>query len=152
MWLWLWLEESDTRVEAVSNTSIVTLRVVGGDEKGSLKFETVKYGHESQGTRTRERLCWRGPAAYTKDRPIISSDWAPHKNKTVNFKINQYLVMSPRWDSTPRLTDWLTVSRNLTLILTLRSQTERNGAYSVERTTCSWSGGLSDLFTTKPVL
>jgi hypothetical protein len=26
--------------------------------------------------------------------------------------------MSPRWGSTPRLTDWLTVSRNMTLILT----------------------------------
>jgi hypothetical protein len=36
-----------TRVEAGSNTSTVTLRVVGGDEKGSLKSETVKYGHES---------------------------------------------------------------------------------------------------------
>jgi hypothetical protein len=54
-------------VEAGSNTSTVTLRVVGGDEKGSLKSETVKYGHESQGTLTRERLCWRGPAAYIKD-------------------------------------------------------------------------------------
>jgi hypothetical protein len=32
-------------VEAGSNTSIVALRVVGGDEKGSLKSETVKYGH-----------------------------------------------------------------------------------------------------------
>jgi hypothetical protein len=32
----------------------------GGDEKGSLKSETVKYGHESQGTRTEERLRWRG--------------------------------------------------------------------------------------------
>jgi hypothetical protein len=42
------------RVEAGSNTS--TLRVVGGDEKESLKCETVKYGLKSQGTRTRERL------------------------------------------------------------------------------------------------
>jgi hypothetical protein len=42
-------------VEAGSNTSTVTLRVVGGDEKKSLKSETVKYGHESQGTRTPER-------------------------------------------------------------------------------------------------
>jgi hypothetical protein len=48
-------------VEAGSNTSTVTLRVVGGDEKGSLKSETVKYGRESQGTRIRERLRWRGP-------------------------------------------------------------------------------------------
>jgi hypothetical protein len=31
-------------VEAGSNTSTVTQRVVGGDEKGSLGSETVKYG------------------------------------------------------------------------------------------------------------
>jgi hypothetical protein len=31
-----------TRVEAGSNTSTVTLRVVGSDEKGSLESETVK--------------------------------------------------------------------------------------------------------------
>jgi hypothetical protein len=31
---------SSTRVEAESNTSTVTLRVVGDDEKGSLKYET----------------------------------------------------------------------------------------------------------------
>jgi hypothetical protein len=43
-------------VEAGSNTSTVTLRVVEGDEKGSLKSEPVKYGRESQGTQTRERL------------------------------------------------------------------------------------------------
>jgi hypothetical protein len=41
-------------VEAGSNTSTVTLRVVGGDKNGSLKTETVKYGRELQGTRTRE--------------------------------------------------------------------------------------------------
>jgi hypothetical protein len=76
----------DTRVEAGSNTSTVTLRVVGGDEKGSLKSDTVKYGRESQGTRTRERLRWQAPAAYTKDRPILSSERAPHKNMTVTVK------------------------------------------------------------------
>jgi hypothetical protein len=43
-----------SRVEAGSNTSTVTLRIVGGDEKESLEFETVKYSCESQGTRTRE--------------------------------------------------------------------------------------------------
>jgi hypothetical protein len=36
----------------------VALRVVGGDEMGSFKSEKVKYGHEPQGTRTRERLRW----------------------------------------------------------------------------------------------
>jgi hypothetical protein len=75
-----------TRVEAGSNTSTVTLRVVGGDENGSLKSETVKYGRESQGTRTRERLRWQGPGACTKDRPILSSERAPHKSKTVTVK------------------------------------------------------------------
>jgi hypothetical protein len=68
-------------VEAGSNTPTVTLRVVGGDEKGSLKSETVKYGRESKGTRTRERLRWQGPAAYTKDRPVLSSERAPHKKR-----------------------------------------------------------------------
>jgi hypothetical protein len=57
--------------------STVTLRLVGGDEKGSLKSETVKYGREFQGTRTRERLRWRGPVAYTKGRPVLSSEDKP---------------------------------------------------------------------------
>jgi hypothetical protein len=68
-------------VEAGSNTSTVTLRVIGGDEKGSLKSETVKYGRETQGARTNERLRWRGPAAYIKVRPVLSSERAPHKEK-----------------------------------------------------------------------
>jgi hypothetical protein len=41
-------------MEAGSNTSTVALRVVGGDEKGNLESETVKYGHESHGTRIRK--------------------------------------------------------------------------------------------------
>jgi hypothetical protein len=78
--------EEETHVESGSITSTVTLRVVGGDEKGSLDSEAVKYGRESQETRTRERLRWQMPAAYTKDRPILSSERAPHKNKTVTVK------------------------------------------------------------------
>jgi hypothetical protein len=35
-------------------TSTVTLRVVGGDEKGSVKSETIKYSREFQ-----ERLRWQ---------------------------------------------------------------------------------------------
>jgi hypothetical protein len=66
-------------VEAGSNTSTVTRRVVGGDETVSLKSETVKYGRKSQGTRTRGRLRWQGPAAYTKDtRPHVRES-APQK-------------------------------------------------------------------------
>jgi hypothetical protein len=59
---------------------------MGGDEKGSLKSETVKYGHKYQGTRTRETLRWQGPAAYIKDRPILSSERAPNINKTVTVE------------------------------------------------------------------
>jgi lipopolysaccharide export system protein LptA len=47
-------------VEAGSNTSTVTLRVVGSDETRSLKSETVKYGREYQGTEARERLSGKG--------------------------------------------------------------------------------------------
>jgi hypothetical protein len=100
-------DSGETRVEAGSNTSTVTLRVVRGDEKGSLESETVKYGLEFQGTRTRERMRWQGPAAYTKDRSVLSSDRAPHikKDRNCQIVIAKYLVMSPRWGSTPRLTD-----------------------------------------------
>jgi hypothetical protein len=73
-------------MEAGSNTSTPTLRVVGGDEKGSLKTETVKYGREIQGTRTRETLRWRGTPAYTKARTTLSLERAPHKNKTATVK------------------------------------------------------------------
>jgi hypothetical protein len=48
--------QREALVEAWSNTSTVALRVVGGEEKGSLKSETVKYGREYRGTRNRERL------------------------------------------------------------------------------------------------
>jgi hypothetical protein len=70
----------------IIQASTVTVRVVGGDEKESLKSETAKYGRESLGTRTRERLRWQGPAAYTNDRLVLSSERAPHKNKTVIVK------------------------------------------------------------------
>jgi hypothetical protein len=43
-----------SHVEAGSNTSTVALRVVGGDENGSLEPETVKYGHDSHWTQTRK--------------------------------------------------------------------------------------------------
>jgi hypothetical protein len=67
--------------ETGSNTSTVTLRVVGGEEKGSLESETIKFGHESHGSRTRKGLRWRGPGAVVNDRPILSSERAPHIDK-----------------------------------------------------------------------
>jgi hypothetical protein len=108
-----------TRVEAGSNTSTVTLRIVGGNEKGRLKSETVKYDREYQGTRTRGRLRWQGPVAYTKGRPVLSSERTPHKKQNRNSNSNKYLAMSPKWGSTLKFTDWLTVSRNASLTLTV---------------------------------
>jgi hypothetical protein len=66
--------------ELVQLIRTVTLRGVRSDKKGSLESETVKYGRESQGTRTQERLRWQGSAAYTKDRPVLSSERAPQIN------------------------------------------------------------------------
>jgi hypothetical protein len=70
-----------SRVEAGSNTSTVTLRYVGGDEKGILETETAKYDHEYNGTQTRKWLRWRGPAAFVNDIPVLSSESAPQINE-----------------------------------------------------------------------
>jgi hypothetical protein len=112
-----WTKKRQTRVEAGSNTSTVILRVVGGDEKGSLKSETVKYGRKSQGTRTRERMHWQGPAAHTKDRPVLSWERATHGIKNVTVRRIPYserkknLVVNPGWVLYTK-TDWPTYRRS----------------------------------------
>jgi hypothetical protein len=105
-----WCCSSVPCVEAGSNTSNVTLRVVEGDEKWSLKSETVKYGCESQGTWTQERPCWQGPAACTNDRPVLSSERAPHKEWDCNCQtVINIWSWAPDWAwHEDRLTDWLT--------------------------------------------
>jgi hypothetical protein len=65
---------------------------------------------------------WQGSAAYTKDRPVHSSERAPHEYKTVTVKSNKYMVMSSRWGSTPRLTDWQIISRIVTLTWNIRRE------------------------------
>jgi hypothetical protein len=59
----------DTRVEVGSNTSTMTLRVVEGDEKGSLKSETVKYGRKSQGPTTEKDCVGMGQRHIQKTDP-----------------------------------------------------------------------------------
>jgi hypothetical protein len=75
-------------VEAGSNASTVTLRVVeDDDEKGSLKSETVNYRHESKGLGLEKDYAGEGQQHIRiKDRPVLSSERAPHKNKTVIVK------------------------------------------------------------------
>jgi ABC-type nitrate/sulfonate/bicarbonate transport system ATPase subunit len=50
----------------------------------------------------------------TKDRPVLSLERTPHNNKTVTVKQHepQMGARHQNW-----LTDWLTVSRNVTLTL-----------------------------------
>jgi hypothetical protein len=48
---------------------------------GSLKLETVKYGNEFLGNRTRGSLRWRGPATTIYYRRNLSSERASHINK-----------------------------------------------------------------------
>jgi hypothetical protein len=68
-------------VEAGSNISIVALLVVGGDEKGSLESQTVKYGHESPRDSDPRMNALARPAAKVNDRPVLSSEIAPSINK-----------------------------------------------------------------------
>jgi hypothetical protein len=95
-----------THVEAGSITSTVTLRVVGSDEKGSLKSETVKYGHEFQGTRTRERLRRQGPPAASS-----TSTTHPHVREGAPQKqdCNCQTVINI-WSWVDLLTDWSSVA------------------------------------------
>jgi hypothetical protein len=71
-----------TRVEAGSNTSSVPLRVVGGDEKGSLKSETVKYGRKPQGTKTREDCAGKGQWHIQKTDPSSRQRGRPTESRT----------------------------------------------------------------------
>jgi hypothetical protein len=99
-----------SRVEAGSNTSTVTLRVVGGGEKGSLKSETVKYGRKSQGTRTRKKtVLARASSIYKRQTRPLVREGTPQKQDR-NCQIVIYI-----WSWAPDgvwhqdlLTDWLT--------------------------------------------
>jgi hypothetical protein len=71
------------------------------------------------------KATWRGPSAYRKDRPVLSSERAPHKNKTVTVKrvIN---IWSWAPDGTRRqdsLIDWPSVAMWLWLWLWLTRET-----------------------------
>jgi hypothetical protein len=46
-----------------------------------LKFEKIKFDHESHGTRTREKLRWLGPARAVNFKPVPSSEKAALNNK-----------------------------------------------------------------------
>jgi hypothetical protein len=88
-------------VEAWWSISTVALRVVGGDENVSFESETVKYGRESHGTRTREWLRWRGPAAIVNNSQSASLSWtkAPIWGLRSNFYNCQTVAGLLMWGS-----------------------------------------------------
>jgi hypothetical protein len=108
--LLLLLSQLDSCVEAGSDTSTVALRVVGGDEKTSLISETVKYGHESNGTRTREWMRRRGPAAIVNDRPILSSERMLYEDYDRRCSIEK-TILAVSLKGLGAKTDWSAVNR-----------------------------------------
>jgi hypothetical protein len=70
-------------VEAGSNTSTVTLRVVGGDEMRSLKSETVKYDRKSQGTKTEKDCAGKGQRHIQKTNPS-----SRQRGRPVSFRLH----------------------------------------------------------------
>jgi hypothetical protein len=85
--------------------------------KGKSQIWDSKIRSKSQETRTRERLRWQGPAAHTKDRPVLSSERVSHGMKNVTVRRITYsereknLVVSPGWVLYAK-TDWPTDRRS----------------------------------------
>jgi hypothetical protein len=67
------------------------------------------------------RSCSRCTMTLTKDRPVLSLERVPHRDKTVTVKLNLIFSKEPQMGHDTK-THWLTVSRNVTLTLTLVSQ------------------------------
>jgi hypothetical protein len=69
-----------TRVEAGSNISTVTLRVVGGDETGKSQiWDSKMWSRVPRDSDPRMTALGRDSSIY-KNRPVLSSERAPHKN------------------------------------------------------------------------
>jgi hypothetical protein len=120
----IWSAES--RVEVGSNTSTVILRVVVLEE-GSLESETVKYGSESHGTRTREWLRWRRPAS------SLVRESASHKQTHKCVTVIKIWSYAPDECLTPRQTGRLTVDhKNQTeglILFRIISQMDHTGGW-----------------------
>jgi hypothetical protein len=63
-----------------------------------------------------DRLSYSSVTYKRQTRPLVRE--GAHIDRTATFlklnPINKFLVICPRWGTTPRQTDWLTVSRNMT--------------------------------------
>jgi hypothetical protein len=83
----------------------IKIRRPGPTGWGSLESETVKYGHEFRGTRTREWLRWREPTAIINNESILSSEKMLHKGYNRKRSVKKYRLWFPRCLA-PRRTDW----------------------------------------------
>jgi hypothetical protein len=81
-------------VEEGSNTSTVTLRIVGGDKEGSLKSETVKYSCEPNGLGPEKAYIGEGQHMQ-KTNPSSRQRGSQTKRTPKLSKSNKYLTMSP---------------------------------------------------------
>jgi hypothetical protein len=70
------VDKDYTRVKGGSNTSTMTLQVVGGDKKGSLKSETVKYPRDSNLSKT---TLARASSLYKRNTRPLVREGAPDK-------------------------------------------------------------------------
>jgi hypothetical protein len=102
------------------------IREFGPPGCGSLKSETVKYGHESRGSQTWERLRWRGPAATVNYRSVFSSERASNFNKPAALTVAKIWSWAPNGYHTPGQTGQLTVGRNMTLTWTCQLRRDRH--------------------------
>jgi hypothetical protein len=75
-----------------------------------LESETVKYGRESYGTRTREWLRWRVPTAIVNDRPILSSERMLYKDYDRRSSIEKK-ILAVSLKGLGAKTNWLAVNR-----------------------------------------
>jgi hypothetical protein len=66
--------------------TLYNMKPIRGDEKGSLESETVKYGHESYGTRTSKMTALARTSSNCKrqTRPLVT-DGAPN-HQTRNYQ------------------------------------------------------------------
>jgi hypothetical protein len=121
-------EMIESRVEAESNTAIVTLRVVGGDEKGSLESETVKVGPGPENDYAGEvqQQCKR------QTRPLIRES-SPHQQTHNCLDSNKNQVISSRWVFYSK-TDWLTDLRSYYKIQTQKWLKPRPSEHVLEST------------------
>jgi hypothetical protein len=114
LWLWLWLVSSPCGggVEYLHRDPASRKRRRKGK---SQNWDSKIWSRDPRDKGPRKTALARTNSIYKRQiRPLVREGASEKQDHTCQRVINTYLVMSPRWGSTPRLTDWLTVSRNVT--------------------------------------